>query len=163
MGPLFQIIYFLLVKELLPLNDLNLFASYHYSILIFNLLPIYPLDGGKFLKLFFDKILPFKKSMIYIIIISLIIDVFIIIISINKYPLNILFMFILVLVKLKDEIKKRNYYFNKFLLERLLNNFSFKKRRIIEKVDDMYRDNYHIIKRGNKYYTEHQYLKDKYN
>ena len=53
-GPLFQIIAWYLLITLFPEKEM-LISSYHYGILFFNLLPIYPLDGGKFLCLFFHN------------------------------------------------------------------------------------------------------------
>ena len=52
MGPLTQIIYYLIIINFISLRNINIFRYYHYSILIFNLLPIYPLDGGKILNIF---------------------------------------------------------------------------------------------------------------
>ena len=60
-GPIFQIFAYLLLKRLLPQYE-NIIIVYHYSILIFNLLPIYPLDGGKLVNLFLSSVFSFKIS-----------------------------------------------------------------------------------------------------
>ena len=44
MGPIMQIIGYLFLK-----NYYSQIYLYHYALLIFNMLPIYPLDGGKIL------------------------------------------------------------------------------------------------------------------
>ena len=49
-GPIFQIIAYLLLSNIL-IDYKELIKMYHYQILFFNLLPIYPLDGGKLLNI----------------------------------------------------------------------------------------------------------------
>ena len=39
-----------------------LFKNYHYTLLCFNLLPIYPLDGGRILNCIINYLLPYKKG-----------------------------------------------------------------------------------------------------
>ena len=46
MGPIMQIVEYLLLINYYPFIKI-----YHYTLLIFNLLPIYPLDGGKILNI----------------------------------------------------------------------------------------------------------------
>ena len=49
-GPIFQILFFILI------NDQNiLFKHYHTLILLFNLLPVYPLDGSKILNIIYKS------------------------------------------------------------------------------------------------------------
>ena len=53
LGPLFQILfYFVLVFFNI---DNSLITSYHYSLLLFNILPIIPLDGSKLLNIILKK------------------------------------------------------------------------------------------------------------
>ena len=53
MGPLFQVFaYYLLINTI---KDIDLIKMYHLGILSFNLLPIYPLDGGRIINLFINK------------------------------------------------------------------------------------------------------------
>ena len=66
MGPIIQLLFFLiLIKIPLSIKNINLLTNYNYSILLFNLLPIYPLDGGKLVQIILSYLLPYKKS-IYI-------------------------------------------------------------------------------------------------
>ena len=58
--------------------------------------------------------------------------------------------------------KNINYIFNKFLLERYLYKISYKKIKKINKIDNMYRDKYHIIKEKKGYLTEKQALINKF-
>ena len=59
-GPLFQHLAYLILLILLP-SKKDIITIYHYSILSFNLLPIYPLDGGKIIKRLLHIFLRFKK------------------------------------------------------------------------------------------------------
>ena len=53
-GPLFQFLAKYILVYLFP-NYSETINIYHYGILLFNLLPIYPLDGGKLLNIIFGK------------------------------------------------------------------------------------------------------------
>ena len=159
-GSLFQIIYFIIGYYCFRNYYFN---YYNISILIFNLLPIYPLDGGRILNVFLSYFISFRLSYYLVIIFSFIVCLFFIVYSIiNNYTFNIIMMFLIVIFKIKEEFKKRNYYFNKFILERFLNNYSFKKIKTISSIKKMMRDRRHIICINNKYYTEKEYLKNLY-
>ena len=81
-----------------------------------------------------------------------------------KYNLkaNFILVFIFLLVKLLDESKKRKYYYNKFILERYINNYHFKKYKNISNIKDMMRDKKHIFNINNRYITEREFLKKIY-
>ena len=63
-GILFQFILYLLVTLLIDNYTYfyKIFINYNLNILLFNLLPIVPLDGSKLLNLLINKLLPFKIS-----------------------------------------------------------------------------------------------------
>ena len=121
---------------------------------------IYPLDGGKLLKILLDNFISYKKSFKLIIVISYIV-VFIIWI-INKKNINILSMISFLLFLITKEKNKINYYYQKFILERYLKNYKFKKSRLISNQNNFYRNKRHIIKYNDKYYLEREYLKKIY-
>lgn len=159
-GPVLQIIYFILGYFL---YNSSLFNYYNISILVFNLLPIYPLDGGRILNIILSYFVSFRTSYYTSIIFSFLICLFFIIFSIlNKGTLNIILMFLVVIFKIKEEFRKRNYYFNKFILERYINNYNFKKMKMVSSIKKMMRDKRHIIFDNNNYYTEKDYLKKLY-
>lgn len=158
MGPIFQMIAFLTLKKIY-INDLKLISFYHTSILLFNLLPIYPLDGGKLLSLLFQIIIPLKISLYISIIISYILLFIIFIISPHK--INSIIMIIFLLFKITQEEKRIEYIYHKFLLERYLYNYKFKKNKIINNINNLFRDKNHIIRENNKYYYEKEYLYEK--
>ena len=157
-GPLFQYIAFFILLILFP-NDSNKINAYHYSILIFNLLPIYPLDGSKLLKLLLELIFPYKYSIKITLLISYIVIIIIIPIIGN---INGIIMGIYLLYMTTKEYRKINQLYNKFLLERYLYSFYFKKSKIIRNDNHFYRDKRHLIKRKNTYYLENEYLTKKY-
>ena len=84
-GIIFQTIYYLIIVFLYHQGIIreyifNLFTIYNQNILIFNILPIHPLDGSKILNLLLSKIIPFNianKLNIYISLITLFIMIFI--------------------------------------------------------------------------------------
>ena len=166
-GIIFQSIYYVLILILYKNNLLreyiyNIYKNYHYSIFLFNILPIYPLDGSKILNLLLSKYIPYKLVNKLTIIIS-IITIFLLSV-INYYKFNyttILILTIIIdnIIKYKKEI---NYLFNKFLLERYLYKITLHKTKKINKIDNMYREKYHIIKENNTYLTEKQVLKRRF-
>jgi len=160
-GIVMQSIYFLIIHLLynnyyIRYYTYNLFSNYHYSMLIFNLIPIYPLDGSKILNIVINKIFNFKLSNIILIIISIIN----MIIMLFIYKVNYSYIMIIgVLVNyLYDYIKNINYLYNRFLLEKHLYKTKYNNKKIINNYNKMYRNTNHIIKNNNKYQKEEDFL-----
>lgn len=158
-GPIFQFIAYFILLKIIP-DKKDIITIYHYSILSFNLLPIYPLDGGKLLKLLFNKIISYKYSLKIIINLSYI--VLIIIFIISKKNINLFIMVSLLLILITKEKNKIDYIYNKYLLERYLNNYKFKHTKIINNINNLYRDKSHLIYKDNHYYLEKEYLEKIY-
>lgn len=140
----------------------NIIRIYHYSILIFNLLPIYPLDGGKIVNILLSFKLPFKLSLKLTICISYMTLIFFIIINYPNFYLNFIIITIYLLYKIILEEKQIEYIYNKFLLERYLYNYHFKNKKIIKTENNFYKNTKHIIKKNNNYYLEREFLEKKY-
>lgn len=161
MGPIFQIVFFYVINRFLTISELELFRSYHYSILLFNLLPIYPLDGGKLLNIMFNYFTSFRRSFKLTILISYI-GIFTImgIFILNRVSLSLSLLLVLVLVicKLTNESKKEKYYFNKFVLERYLNYYRFPKIKVIKGINEMSRDYKHTFFYNGKTRSEKEEL-----
>ena len=154
-GPLFQYIAYLILLIILPTKK-ELINIYHYSILMFNLLPIYPLDGGKLVKLLLNKVISYKSSLKLIINLSYLVTILLLLTSKKNTSVFIMICFLLILIT--KEKNKIDYIYNKYLLERYLNNYNFKSNKIINNINNLYRDKYHLIHKNNKYYTEKEYL-----
>ena len=154
-GPLLQIIFYIFIKKFLNINDYLIFKRYNYQLLCFNLLPIYPLDGGRLLNLILCIFFSYKKCLRYSIFISFfVIGICLIYVESLSFFLVLSFL----IVKIIDEKSKINYYYNKFLLERYLKKYTFKKTKIINNVNELYRSCNHLIKYNNRYFYEKDIL-----
>ncbi len=163
MGPIFQELgYFMLINCNLFYNYIDFIKIYHYGILFFNLLPIYPLDGGKLLNIFISGITSFNRAFEITIKIGYLIIGGIVLIDINNLTLNIFIMMLFLIYKITYEYKRRKYFYEKFLLERYLKRYPFKKYKVISNMDNFYRGYRHLFKRENGYYTEREILEKKY-
>ena len=163
-GPLFQIIFFFFIIFIskygyISHRNFEIFKTYHYTLLVFNLLPIYPLDGGRILNNVLNFILPYKKGNMITIVLSIFITTVLMLLYKN---LNYTLMSILLICEIIIYFKRRNYLYNRMLLERYMNKFNFKKTKIIKNKDYMYKDKKHVIYYKNKYITEKEYLKERY-
>lgn len=144
MGPIIQIIFTYIVTKINVVD--NTFLSYSRFILLFNLFPIYPLDGGKLFNIILSFFISFYNSLkiTYYFSYFFFVTLFLINIIYSKE----LFYYLIIIslaIELYKEIKKRNIYFNKFLLERYINNYNFKKIKRITSINEMKRDYLHII------------------
>lgn len=169
-GPIFQILYYYLIMGCYHLGFMssitfNMFVNYHYSLLLFNLLPIFPLDGSKLVNLILSKFISFKQAhlvMIYISYIVLFISLFMMqYISLN---VNLYLLLILLFSKLLSESKNHKTIYNRFLLERYLYKFHFTKWKIIKgsNLARIMRDKFHLFVVDDKEVTERQLLKKRY-
>lgn len=152
MGPIFQVGLSFFIKDIEIINI-------HKAILYFNLLPIYPLDGSKIINICFNKILSFKFSQKLTIFLSFLTLTVIIIMGINNH-LSLMFILILVFLLKKVLEEKQNIYnlFNKFLLERYLYQFDYKRTKKINRIDQMQLNKKHLIRNGYKWSTEKEFL-----
>lgn len=163
-GPFFQILLFTLViilfKEgFITFRNYTIFKNYHYTLLFFNLLPIYPLDGGKILNIIFNYFFPFKKGNKLVIVISS----FMLIIELFFYKnLNFTLMGILLFIELIIYFKRQDFLYNRMLLERYMFPSFFSKFKIINNKNSMYKDKRHIILYKGKYITEKDYLNKRF-
>jgi len=170
MGLLFQIIFYLLLLFLHDLHfirtsTIGVVKNYHYSILLFNLIPIFPLDGSKLLNLIFSIKLPFKLSHKITVYMSYIFIIGLTYIIINYYlNINLLLMIFLLLTRTIEQSKAHDSIFNKFLLERYLNKFSFRKVKYLNNynVSNMTRDKRHLFRINNEYISEKEMLRKRY-
>ena len=164
-GISFQFIYFLVMyilynNSVVDIKLYTIFNNYNLSIIIFNMLPIYPLDGSKLINILLNRVVCFKKSHLISICVSILLIILFIVCSI-KYNLGINFylMSVLLIVKLVKEIKNHSYLFNNFLLERYLYKYKFKNKVISDyNVNKMYKYKNNIFSKNNRYIDEKDVL-----
>lgn len=157
MGPITQII-FVFIIYYFKIDVLDSFYLYSKLILIFNLLPIYPLDGGRIINILISIFISFYNSLKHTYYFSYFIFCILFFISF-KYKNFIIYLIIISLgIELFKEIKKRNYIFDKFLLERYLYKYNFKKKKIVNNIYSMKRDYYHSFIGNNTLIDEEEYL-----
>ena len=140
---LYLILYFLFSLNFISTLSYNIFLTYNKLIIIFNIIPIIPLDGSKILLSVLERILSYKKALIISSILSLI--SIIIFIYFNEKTINLIIICIFLLSKTYEEILNHNYIFNRFLLERYLITNQNKKIKNITSIKNIYKNNYNFI------------------
>jgi stage IV sporulation protein FB len=167
-GIIFQIILFLIFNIFFKINLItkytyDLFKYYNLSILIFNLLPIRPLDGGEILCLIIEKYFPFKKANQITIYLSIIFLLLFLLVNI-KFNLNNYIIISFILLKIIELIKRSKIIYNKFLLERYIYNlpyFKIKNERS-KNLELLKKETFHYFKDNNKYISEKKLLGRKF-
>ena len=134
---------FLLLNKYYIISDyfFNIIKNYNYSIILFNLIPIIPLDGSKILNIILNKLFNFRKSYIILNIISIIL----LIIFIFKSNISLLIVILFLIYKMYLNIKNKDFIFNRFVLEKYLYPDDYKDIYIINNIKDMKRNKKHII------------------
>lgn len=119
MGIVFQLILFLFIHE-------KNFIYLNKMIILFNLLPIIPLDGAKILFEIYAYFLPFKNCIIIYYITSFIFIIIYIIFN-YKYNLNNYMIICLFIYKTILIVKNKKLIYEKFLLEKMFYDINYKK------------------------------------
>ena len=161
-GPINQIIiyfifYFLHNKYLISDNYFNIIKNYHICMLIFNLLPIIPLDGSKILNILLNKYLNFRYSYNILSIISFVFMIIFIYIFKNNYSYFIIITFLI--FELYNYVRNKKYIFNRFIYEKYLYKNNYKKYIKINNLKKMKRNKKHLVKYNNNYLTEKESIK----
>lgn len=165
MGPIFQMIFSIILTNINYLSSYQeLIKIYNCTILSFNLLPIYPLDGGKLLNVILSFNISFKKSLNISLLISYLTIFSLFIFCLYKdIKFNLIIIISFLIYKVFIETKNKEYIFDKFLLDRYLHRYHFKRIKSVNNTDKFMRNKNHIIKIGDKYYTEREILNKKFN
>lgn len=125
----------------------------NYFILLFNLLPISPLDGKNTLNIVLAKFIPFYKSLILAAIISLIFLVCLTIFVTFFLDYLVLFNIIYLWIILFNNIFNIKYIYESFLLKRCFNKDLFSKKYI--------KFNHNLIYKFYKYKNIYTYFNNK--
>ena len=167
-GIIFQVIYFMFIyilytSGLLREYTYDLFLLYHKSMLIFNLLPIIPLDGFKILNLVLSKFFGFNLSnniSVYISLLTVVIFLFS-----NFFDKNYSFIFVIgiLMQNIYKFYNNLSYIYNRFLLERYLYDIKYKNKKIICDENGMYKNKTHLFIKNGKLISEKLYLSHYFN
>ena len=108
------------VSPILPPSITDLILYYNTVIFLFNLIPIWPLDGGKLMFSFLTLFKPYRQAYNLTIILSMIASLGLLIIPlfVTPFTLSSFFIFIFLLMENRTEWKHRYYVFIRFLLKR---------------------------------------------
>lgn len=162
-GIIFQILLLFLVR-FIPLDfyTKTYFDKYNLSIMLFNLLPIIPLDGSIIFQSLLNKFFSFKISYHLSFLISCI-GIVLYLVSNYWFALNNYLIVSLFVVKTYYAYKNYNYIFNKFLLERYLNKYEYKYISTKEgNLDILKLDTYQYFKEKSKIIKEEDKLRERF-
>lgn len=162
-GIFFQLIFWVVLLFINKIDNIyiyDLFVYYNKVLIIFNLLPIIPLDGSKILNHILEKSFSFRISYLSnIVISSFILLVFIIINYLDNY--DNYFIIIFLFYSIITYYKNYKYIINRFLLERYLyDNYYSKIEYHTKKIKDLKKETYHYFDFNNTFISEKQKLRD---
>ena len=159
MGPAFQIVFYILVHSYVPYSW---FYNANLALLLFNLLPIIPLDGSKILHCIMDILFSYQLSHKIVLWISIVLLCLGSGICFYMNNLIVYIMFICIITKVVEEYKTSTLRFQKFLLERYLYPYHFKKTKKLYQntVTGMYRDYNHVFFMNSHWVSERKILKN---
>ncbi|WP_164668483.1 site-2 protease family protein [Virgibacillus doumboii] len=128
------ILFFSLDSSAVPSSIIDSVLFYNTVILVFNLLPIWPLDGGKLLFQVLSAILPYRKAYNYVILFSICTIVILLVVQLFFIPftLSAFVLFLFLFMENRGDWKRRYYVFIRFLLRRYQGETYVKGIRPIE-------------------------------
>lgn len=158
---LFYLVIFILYRySLIREYTFNLYTLYNSKIIFFNLLPIYPLDGGRIVNLLLSKVFNYNLSNKLTIVISLVSIFLIIVLNIYSFNYSNLVIYLVLFSYIISYIRNIKYLYNRFMLERYLYKLEFDKIKIINNKDKMYKDMENILYKNGGYFREIKFLKE---
>ncbi|WP_257008121.1 M50 family metallopeptidase [Bacillus sp. FJAT-45350] len=154
-GPIQHLWLMALSFVLLPFDfwtvaDHQLFLWHNLIILSFNLLPVWPLDGGRLVQLWFSYRLPYKKAQKLSLVSTTVILLVLSIISLYLFPFHLNLWIVLTFLFVSNylEWKQRHFSYMRFLMERLHGKNSRKKRMITVNDTMKVQDVVNLFQRG---------------
>ena len=122
----------------------NMFFKYNLYIILFNLIPIYPLDGFKVLNSLLELVLSFKLSLKFSIIFNFIF-IMLFFLYLYIFKINNYIIIIFLLCSLVNYIKSIKYIVNKFYLERVIYDIKYDGIVSVSSKDNMFKNKYNYI------------------
>lgn len=159
---LFIIVYFLYKNGFIVSSTYHMYNTYNRSIILFNLIPIIPLDGSKLFFALFTKFLSFRLSYILMIIVGIISLVLFILYN-SIFKINDMVIYVFLIVNLYLVFKDYKYVMNKFYLERIMYDNYYNGIVNDSSIDNIRLDKYYYFKVGKGFIDEKKYiLKNKF-
>ena len=156
----FFLIYILYINGIVREYIYNLFCLYHKSMLIFNLLPIIPLDGFKILNLLLSKFFCFNLSNNISVFLSLVSLVLFLYSGLFEKNYSIIFVIGILMQNIYRYYYNIKYIYNRFLIERYIYDIRFKKNRVIDNINKMYKNSSHFFVKNGSFIDEKLFLTD---
>lgn len=118
--PIYLCLFFFMEIGLLNEAIYTTAITYNTVILLFNLLPIWPLDGGKLLFILLSFKLPYRLAFDSVLLLSMILSFILILVHPIFYSFTLSFTCIMVFLFIENRLewKRRFYVFLRFLLKR---------------------------------------------
>jgi len=142
-------------------EEYSLFQNYNLIILLFNLLPIIPLDGSVILHACLEKFFSYKLSFRLYEIISCVF--FLIFLFLNlRYHMDNYFICGVLLTEFFLLKKQEKYIFHRFYLERYLHEYPYKKIKNTRNRDigSIKKETLHFFYEKNRYLSEKEVLQE---
>lgn len=161
-GVFIQLVLWLIIFSLFKIDVINvyyydIFCKYNLYIIIFNLIPIYPLDGFKIFNSFFEMFLSFKISLFISFIIN-IVCLILFMVYLYIYKINNYVIVIFLLVNLINYIKNIRFLINKFYLERTIYDLKYSGLVSVKDINCFFKNKYNYINGvGEKEYLNNRY------
>ena len=164
-GVVLQCMYFFIVYLLYSAGIIrgyiyNLFYLYHNSMVLFNLLPIVPLDGFKILNLIFSKIFNLNLSNNLSVFVSLCTIIFFLFSDLYQKNYSMVLVIGLLMQNIYKFYYQLSHIYNRFLIERYLYDINYKKKIIINNEKKMYKNMSHLFMKNGKLISEKTFLSD---
>ncbi len=162
-GMLFQLILMLLLimfKKYFNIITYNLFIKYNLTILIFNMLPIIPLDGSKIIQCLFEYILPYTKAYHFNIYLSILLIIIFIYLN-YQFHIDNYFICSFLIYKIIIYCKDYKYLFKRFLLERSLYEIEYRKiNNHTKEIKNLKKGVLHYFYKNKKYIREDKIINE---
>ena len=131
----------------LILNPLNyqIFLEYNQILIVFNLLPIIPLDGAKLMMALLEICFSYKTALKLLNLVS-IITLIILLYYLAFNALNTYLIIGFLAYQTYQAIVKHQYLFNQFLLTRYLKKHSYRQLKYIDNIKQIFKNKYNFIK-----------------
>ncbi len=159
-----QLCFFLLFKcQLIQNATYFLFSKYNTLILLFNLLPIIPLDGSVLMHSFFEIFFSFECSFFWYKVISC--SAFLLFFFYNFFTSTHNYFICMVLICQYFSLQKQEKYMKeRFYLERYLYSFPYKKiqNEKTKNIKVLKKETLHFFLENGKFLHEKDFLKEKF-